>query len=70
MRQMWNGMDVDIWAPVQTMNPTPETDAVDRYSGYESIACSWADLVPEIPLSVRYANFCKRLASFKARVAV
>lgn len=66
MRTTWNGVDVNVWASIQTLNP-PVSRGLNMYSGYDDMVLGWQDIVPAIPLDIRYANFCDRLKSFKAR---
>lgn len=70
MKKLWNGMDVDLWAPIQTRVIAGKVDLGPRYSGYDFLDACVLDLgLPVIPLNIRYANFCDRLAAFKARVS-
>ena len=53
---------VDYWAQQQTLHPKPPKQP-QMYYGYESLMqLQWYDLgITELPLSVRYDSFCKRL---------
>lgn len=60
-----DNMDVDFWSQAQTLNPAPSKTAASAagwYTGYDPIELHWSALVPELPLTVRYQSFERRLA--------
>lgn len=59
---IWNGIDVGVHGPHQTISGL--TPAVANwYTGYDAILVRPSDLgVPEIPLEVRYESFRRRLS--------
>ena len=65
MSDVWNGVCLATWSQRQTLRPKPSLDKVEEmqmYAGYDLMQVQWYDLgVPEIPLDVRYQNFCQRL---------
>lgn len=64
--QYWNGMLLDVWAPIQTLNPP--TDKLSGYSGYDLLPVFTDIGLPLIPLDVRFENFVSRLNRFKKKV--
>lgn len=68
---IWNGLDVDFWGPLQTLYPRVYRRPVTAtwYSGYD-VLDTYNFGIEEIPLSVRYDSFCRRLDKAKASALV
>lgn len=65
---IWNGIDIDVWSPIQTLSP-PKPQANRWYCGLDTIGIfHWSEFVPEIPLDLRFENFCQRLGRAQERL--
>ncbi len=68
MTEVWNGINVDFWAQGQTINRRAERGRLALYSGFDLLdPMYWSDFMDPIPLEIRYASFCRRLAKALSR---
>lgn len=60
---IWNGIDVDVWGPAQTLKPRQKMRGYFWFTGYDELGSfDWWNYIEEIPLDIRYASFKARLA--------
>jgi len=59
---LWQGIDVDVWGPIQTLSPKVNNTDWLFFTGYDTLKFDWAGIVRGIPLDIRYASFKERLA--------
>lgn len=64
----YKGLGLDYWCPIQTLNPRPKMQMDQWFTGYDNLSISWFELIDiDIPLDVRFENFCNRLKAATER---
>lgn len=68
MENTYKGLCLDYWCQIQTLNPRPEMKMEQWFTGYDTLSIGWFEMTDvDIPLDVRFENFCNRLKAATER---